>query len=132
MKTRGTTEDVETKSKIDRQRYSVVRKFFIRSFLHLIFWDIILNRLVLRWLRKNPAQRWQKISRSYRDLAIEMGGVLIKLGQVHPARLAKNHTEFPAGCDRHLKNMLLESPPATLYVSYSRMCRRGHCFQELI
>lgn len=87
MKTVDTTEDVETKRKIDRLRYSVVRKFFIRSFLHLIFWDIILNRPVLRWFRRSPVQRWQKISRSYRDLAIEMGGVLIKLGQFLSVRV---------------------------------------------
>ena len=87
MKTTDTTEDVETKRKIDHRRYLVVRKFFIRSFLHLIFWDIIMNRPVLRWLRKNPVQRWQKISRSYRDLAIEMGGVLIKLGQFLSVRV---------------------------------------------
>ncbi len=74
-------------SSIDRQRYSSVRKFFIRVFLHLIFWDIILNRPVLRWFRKNPTQRWQKISRSYRHLAIEMGGVLIKLGQFLSVRV---------------------------------------------
>ena len=87
MKTGGATVGVDIGSKIDSRRYTVVRKFFVRSFLHLIFWDIILNRPVLRWLRKNPAQRWQKISRNYRDLAIEMGGVLIKLGQFLSVRV---------------------------------------------
>ena len=74
-------------SKIDRQRYTTVRNFFIRVFLHLIFWDIILNRPFLRWLRTNPTLRWQKISRNYRDLALEMGGVLIKLGQFLSVRV---------------------------------------------
>lgn len=87
MKNSGATVDADTQNKIDHRRYQVVRKFFIRSFLHLIFWDIILNRKGLRWLRKNPRQRWQKISRSYRDLAIEMGGVLIKLGQFLAVRV---------------------------------------------
>jgi predicted unusual protein kinase regulating ubiquinone biosynthesis (AarF/ABC1/UbiB family) len=87
MKTKGTAKEREAKSKIDRQRYAVVRTFFIRSFLHLIFWDIILNRPILRIFRKNPTQRWQKISHSYRDLAIEMGGVLIKLGQFLAVRV---------------------------------------------
>ncbi len=87
MKTSGARVGVNAENKIDRRRYSVVRTFFVRSFLHLIFWDIILNRPMLRWLRKNPAQRWQKISRSYRDLAIEMGGVLIKLGQFLSVRV---------------------------------------------
>lgn len=87
MKTAGATVTGEEKSKIDRRRYAVVRKFFVRSFLHLIFWDIILNRPVLRFLRRDPAQRWQKISRNYRDLAVEMGGVLIKLGQFLAVRV---------------------------------------------
>ena len=78
---------VSAKSSIDRKRYSTVRRFFLGVFLHLIFWDIILNRPVLRWFRKNPTQRWQKISRSYRFLAIEMGGVLIKLGQFLSVRV---------------------------------------------
>ena len=87
MKNSGATVNADTQNKIDHRRYQVVRKFFIRSFLHLIFWDIILNRKGLRWLRKNPRQRWQRISRSYRDLAIEMGGVLIKLGQFLAVRV---------------------------------------------
>ena len=74
-------------SSIDRRRYTTVRRFFMRVFLHLIFWDIILNRPVLRWFRKNPTRRWRKISRSYRLLAIEMGGVLIKLGQFLSVRV---------------------------------------------
>ena len=87
MKNSGATVNADTQNKIDHRRYQVVRKFFIRSFLHLIFWDIILNRKGLRWLRKDPRQRWQRISRSYRDLAIEMGGVLIKLGQFLAVRV---------------------------------------------
>ena len=75
------------KRSIDRRRYTTVRRFFMGVFLHLIFWDIILNRPVLRWFRTNPTQRWQKISRSYRQLAIEMGGVLIKLGQFLSVRV---------------------------------------------
>jgi len=66
---------------IDFKRYRQVRWFFARAFLHVIWWDIILNRPVLRWFRTPPLPRWQKIARRYRALAVEMGGVLIKLGQ---------------------------------------------------
>lgn len=69
------------KSKIDLKRYRKVRWFFATAFLHVIWWDIILNRPLLRWLRTPPLPRWQKIARRYRKLAVEMGGVLIKLGQ---------------------------------------------------
>jgi predicted unusual protein kinase regulating ubiquinone biosynthesis (AarF/ABC1/UbiB family) len=78
---------VDTGGRIDRRRYSVVRRFFIRTFLHIIFWDIFMNRPVLRWLRKNPTKRWQTLSQNYRQLAIEMGGVLIKLGQFLSVRV---------------------------------------------
>ena len=67
--------------KMDMKRYRKVRWFFVTAFLHVIFWDIILNRPVLRWFRTPPLPRWGKISRRFRDLAVEMGGVLIKLGQ---------------------------------------------------
>jgi predicted unusual protein kinase regulating ubiquinone biosynthesis (AarF/ABC1/UbiB family) len=67
--------------KIDLRRYRKVRWFFAKAFAHVIFWDIILNRPVLRWFRTPPLPRWGKISRQFRYLAVEMGGVLIKLGQ---------------------------------------------------
>jgi predicted unusual protein kinase regulating ubiquinone biosynthesis (AarF/ABC1/UbiB family) len=72
---------------IDKKRFTTVRNFFIRTFLHVIFWDIFCNRPVLRWFRPKAAGRWQKISREYRHLAIEMGGVLIKLGQFLSVRV---------------------------------------------
>ncbi|WP_319547825.1 AarF/UbiB family protein [Desulfogranum marinum] len=72
---------------IDKKRYRIVRNFFIRTFVHLLFWDILLNRPSLRWLRTDPAPRWKKISRNYRELAVAMGGVLIKLGQFLSVRV---------------------------------------------
>ena len=68
-------------SKIDLKRYRKVRWFFAKAFVHVIWWDIILNRPILRWFRTPPLPRWQKIAGRYRGLAVEMGGVLIKLGQ---------------------------------------------------
>ena len=69
------------RSKIDVKRYRKVRWFFARAFLHVIWWDIVLNRPILRWFRTPSLPRWQKIARRYRYLALDMGGVLIKLGQ---------------------------------------------------
>ncbi len=74
----GTKPDL---SKIDPKRYRKVRWFFIKAFAHVIWWDIILNRPILRWFRTAPLPRWGKIAGNYRILAVEMGGVLIKLGQ---------------------------------------------------
>ena len=80
-------DSMERNSKIDQKRYAVVRSFFVRLFIHLLFWDILLNRPGLRRLRRKPKPRWQKISRNYRLLAIDMGGVLIKLGQFLSVRV---------------------------------------------
>ena len=67
--------------KIDRKRYRKLRWFFFKVFLQTIWWDIVLNRPVLRLFRTPALPRWQAIARQFRCLAVEMGGVLIKLGQ---------------------------------------------------
>jgi predicted unusual protein kinase regulating ubiquinone biosynthesis (AarF/ABC1/UbiB family) len=67
--------------KINLKRYRRVRWFFFKAFIHVLFWDIFLNRPVFNYFRTAPLPRWQRIARDYRALAVEMGGVLIKLGQ---------------------------------------------------
>jgi predicted unusual protein kinase regulating ubiquinone biosynthesis (AarF/ABC1/UbiB family) len=66
---------------IDHKRYLKVRHFFLRVLLHILFWDILLAYPILRIFRKAPLVRWQKLACDYRELAVDMGGVLIKLGQ---------------------------------------------------
>lgn len=68
-------------SKINWPRYRKIRWFFFKVFLHVVWWDILLNRPGLSWLRTPITSRWRKIAQQYRLLALEMGGVLIKLGQ---------------------------------------------------
>jgi len=58
-----------------------VRWFFTKAFLQVIWGDVVLNRWGLNWLRTPPLERWGHIARQYRMLAVQMGGVLIKLGQ---------------------------------------------------
>ena len=97
-------------SKIDLKRYRKVRWFFARAFLHVIWWDIFLNRPLLRWLRTPPLPRWQKIARRYRYLAVEMGGVLIKLGQFLSIRV----DILPPEVTGELAGLQDEIPPASL------------------
>jgi predicted unusual protein kinase regulating ubiquinone biosynthesis (AarF/ABC1/UbiB family) len=104
---KGTAPDP---AKIDWQRYRKVRWFFIKAFVHVIWWDIILNRPVLRWLRRPPLPRWQKISRRYRALAVEMGGVLIKLGQFLSIRV----DILPSEVTRELAGLQDEVPAEPL------------------
>jgi predicted unusual protein kinase regulating ubiquinone biosynthesis (AarF/ABC1/UbiB family) len=72
---------------IDRRRYRKVRNFFLRVFLHVIWWDLLLNRPFLRLFRKPQPPRWKPLAREFRQLALEMGGVLIKLGQFLSVRV---------------------------------------------
>ncbi len=72
---------------MDIKRYRKVRWFFAKAFLQTIWWDILLHRPGLSWLRTPPRPRWGKIAQRYRVLAIEMGGVLIKLGQFLSTRV---------------------------------------------
>ena len=72
---------------IDRSRYRRVRRFALRVVLHALFWDVLMARPGLRRLRRPAIQRWRRIARSYRELAVEMGGVLIKLGQFLSSRV---------------------------------------------
>lgn len=99
-----------TSAKIDFKRYRKVRWFFAKAFLHVIWWDIILNRPILRWLRTPPRPRWRKIARRYRYLAIEMGGVLIKLGQFLSIRV----DILPPEVTGELAGLQDEIPPAPL------------------
>jgi predicted unusual protein kinase regulating ubiquinone biosynthesis (AarF/ABC1/UbiB family) len=66
---------------IDQKRYLKVRRFFLKVLLHALFWDILFTYPILRIFRTSPLIRWKKLARDYRCIAVEMGGVLIKLGQ---------------------------------------------------
>jgi predicted unusual protein kinase regulating ubiquinone biosynthesis (AarF/ABC1/UbiB family) len=72
---------------IDFRRYRKVRRFVTRTFLHVLWWDMLLNVPGLRRFRPPAAGRWAAIARRYRHLAGEMGGVLIKLGQFLSVRV---------------------------------------------
>jgi predicted unusual protein kinase regulating ubiquinone biosynthesis (AarF/ABC1/UbiB family) len=69
--------------KLDRRRYLRVVRFFARLFLSIICWDVILRRVpgMSGVARGSALARWRELARRFRRLAVQMGGVLIKLGQ---------------------------------------------------
>ncbi|MEM9777608.1 MAG: AarF/ABC1/UbiB kinase family protein, partial [Chloroflexota bacterium] len=74
---------------IDRPRYRKIVTFFGGAILHFAFFDVLIGRIPgIRWaiLRTRP-NRMRRYARRFRDLAIEMGGVMIKLGQFLSARV---------------------------------------------
>lgn len=94
---------------IDRARYRRIITFFVRVILHLVWWDIVLRRLLPgRTLGTRPV-RWRNISRRFRLLAVEMGGVLIKLGQFLSSRV----DVLPAEITEELQGLQDEVPAVT-------------------
>ena len=68
-------------ARIDLKRYRKVRRFFLRVLGQMILWDVVFTLPGLRWARPSPLPRWRAVAHAYKLLALEMGGVLIKLGQ---------------------------------------------------
>ncbi len=73
---------------MEKNRYRKILWFFARIIASIIWWDVVLPKIGLRRLaRKTRAERLQKIARAFRQKAISLGGVMIKVGQFLSARL---------------------------------------------
>ena len=66
-------------ARLDRLRYLRVVRFFAGAFLSVIWWDLILRRVPgLRDVSKRSSlERWRRIARRFRALAVHMGGVFM-------------------------------------------------------
>jgi predicted unusual protein kinase regulating ubiquinone biosynthesis (AarF/ABC1/UbiB family) len=72
---------------VNKSRYRRIIFFFGRVIVSLFFWDIFLRRIGFKaQVRRTRPERLHKIARDYRQLAVQMGGVLIKVGQFLSAR----------------------------------------------
>jgi predicted unusual protein kinase regulating ubiquinone biosynthesis (AarF/ABC1/UbiB family) len=71
-----------------RRRYRRIVGFFARVVASLLFWEWLLPRLGMRKRAESTRpQRLSRIAARFRNLAVEMGGVMIKLGQFLSSRL---------------------------------------------
>jgi predicted unusual protein kinase regulating ubiquinone biosynthesis (AarF/ABC1/UbiB family) len=71
-----------------RRRYRRILGFFAQVILGLLFWEWFLPRLGLRrWSERTRSARLSRSAADFRVLAVEMGGVMIKLGQFLSSRL---------------------------------------------
>ncbi len=70
-------------------RFRRILTFFARVILHLIVWDIIGGRLPLlkTAVRQSRPRRFRRWAHRFRELALDMGGVMIKLGQFLSSRV---------------------------------------------
>jgi predicted unusual protein kinase regulating ubiquinone biosynthesis (AarF/ABC1/UbiB family) len=70
-----------------RSRYNRITRFFARILVSFIFWELILSRLGFkRSVQRSRSRRLRQSAAQFRLLAVEMGGLLIKLGQFFSAR----------------------------------------------
>ncbi|MCA9971954.1 MAG: AarF/ABC1/UbiB kinase family protein, partial [Anaerolineales bacterium] len=74
---------------IDARRYRRILFFFGRIIAHVILWDLLGGRLPLLGprVRASRPRRFRRWARRFRMLAVEMGGVMIKLGQFLSVRV---------------------------------------------
>jgi predicted unusual protein kinase regulating ubiquinone biosynthesis (AarF/ABC1/UbiB family) len=71
-----------------KTRYRRILWFFGLAIANFIWWDVLLPRIGLGQLaRLGRQERLRKLAVSFRKLAIDMGGVMIKVGQFLSARL---------------------------------------------
>jgi len=93
---------------IDVRRYRRVRRFILGVVFQTLWWDLLLNRPGFRRLRPDALKRWRRVARRFRALAVELGGVLIKLGQFLSIRV----DILPVEVTRELAGLQDEVPPA--------------------
>ena len=95
-----------------RRRFLRISWYFLGVIVHVFLIDILLGRSRLtRWYpRRTGMRRWITIARGFRLLAVQMGGVLIKLGQF----LSSRADILPVQITDELAGLQDEVPPAPL------------------
>ena len=91
-----------------RRRYRRITFFGFRVISSFIWWEMVVRRVLGRgFVRRGSIPRMQRFAREFRLLAIEMGGVLIKLGQFLSTRV----DVLPVEVTRELADLQDEVPP---------------------
>ena len=103
------TSVVQKPSASDNQRSRIILTFFARAIANFIWWDLIFARIPLIGARSRQTrpQRYRQLARRFRRLAVNMGGVMIKLGQFLSARV----DVLPLEITDELKGLQDEVPP---------------------
>jgi predicted unusual protein kinase regulating ubiquinone biosynthesis (AarF/ABC1/UbiB family) len=94
-----------------KNRYRRITFFFGRILVSFIFWDLLLPRIGMRkWSRNTRPERLRHSSASFRKLAIQLGGVMIKVGQFLSTRV----DVLPIEVTSELSGLQDEVPPVPL------------------
>ena len=91
-----------------KNRYRRIIFFFGRILLSFVFWDLLLPRIGLRkWSQRTRTERLRRSAAAFRRLAIQMGGVMIKVGQFLSTRV----DVLPPEVTHELADLQDEVPP---------------------
>jgi predicted unusual protein kinase regulating ubiquinone biosynthesis (AarF/ABC1/UbiB family) len=94
---------------VDRRRYWRILWFCTGILSSLLWWDLLVPSLLGRGMaRRSRPNRFRLYARRFRTLAVELGGVLIKLGQFFSARV----DVLPPEITSELAGLQDEVPPA--------------------
>ena len=76
-------------SLLQNRRYWRIIDFFSRLIAHIIIWDLVVSRIPIAGYsaRRSRPSRHRKWAARFRLLAVQMGGVMIKLGQFLSSRV---------------------------------------------
>lgn len=95
---------------IDQLRYRRILRFFAGVIANIVWWDLVVGRVPVarqRALASRP-HRLRAMTREFRGLALEMGGVMIKLGQFLSSRV----DVLPLEITQELQDLQDEVPAA--------------------
>src|SRR5512135_2129995 len=71
-----------------RQRRNRIIFFWFRVLVSAFWWDVFIRNVGGRkWANRTALQRYRNHARRFRVMAIELGGVMIKLGQFFASRV---------------------------------------------
>ncbi len=74
--------------KFQSGRYRRIVFFFGLLFFRLIAWEVVIRKIVgERFVARGRSGRLQRYARQFRELAVDMGGVMIKMGQFISSRV---------------------------------------------
>ncbi|MFN2250362.1 MAG: ABC1 kinase family protein [Anaerolineae bacterium] len=97
-----------TGAPLDRARYLRVVFFLGWLFAHVLWWDVVVRRVLpLPVAALTADRRWRGQAARYRLLAVDLGGLLIKLGQFLSARV----DVLPRSVTTELAGLQDEVPP---------------------
>ncbi len=89
-------------------RYRRIVGFFGRATATVLWWELVLRRARGRdFVRRGAPQRYRRIARRFREMAVELGGVMIKVGQFLSTRV----DVLPPEVTEELAHLQDEVPP---------------------